>query len=114
MKKILIVFFVCLCFLSCGESKATLPMVIKVGRTDCIPCRKMTALLNELKPKLEGKAEIQIINLEEDPDAREKYNIGGIPTILFLDVEGKEIYRQTGILTEETIILKLKEAGANL
>ncbi len=80
-----------------------LPTVMKVGRTTCIPCRKMSKLLGEMEPKLEGRAVVTIVDIDEDPDAIKRFNVTGIPVTIFFDGQGKEIYRQIGLLEEKEI-----------
>jgi thioredoxin 1 len=88
-----------------------LPVVMKVGRTTCIPCRKMSKLLTEMEPKLSSKAKVEIVDIDEDPDAVKRFAVTGIPVTIFFDVSGKEIYRQIGLLEEKEIIQWLSVAG---
>lgn len=85
------------------ENSSGLPIVMKVGRTTCVPCRKMSKLLGQMEPKLEGKAKVQIVDIDEDPDAVKRYNVTGIPVTIFFDVSGNEVYRQIGLLEENEI-----------
>ena len=93
------------------ENSSGLPVVMKVGRTTCIPCRKMSKLLGEMKPKLQGKANVEIVDIDEDPDAVKRFNVTGIPVTIFFDVSGNEVYRQIGLLEEKDINNWLKVAG---
>lgn len=93
------------------DNASGLPIVMKVGRTTCVPCRKMSQLLGEMKPKLEGKAKVEIVDIDEDPDAVKRYNVTGIPVTIFFDVSGEELYRQIGLLEESEIITWLEKAG---
>ncbi len=88
-----------------------LPKVVKVGRTDCLPCKDMSAILGVVKEEISGKAKVEIVNLEDEPNAIQKYNIKGIPTTMFFDKKGKEVYRQIGIVPKEEVIDWLKKAG---
>lgn len=93
------------------ENTSGLPIVMKVGRTTCVPCRKMSQLLTEMKPKLSGKANVEIVDIDEDPDAVKRYNVTGIPVTIFFDVSGNEVFRQIGLLEESEIISWLEKAG---
>ena len=93
------------------DNTSGLPIVMKVGRTTCVPCRKMSQLLTEMKPKLSGKANVEIVDIDEDPDAVKLYNVTGIPVTIFFDVSGNEVYRQIGLLEESEIISWLEKAG---
>jgi thioredoxin 1 len=93
------------------ENTFGVPVVMKVGRTTCIPCRQMSKLLGEMEPKLEGKAKIEIVDIDEDPDAVKRFNVTGIPVTIFFDVNGTEVYRQIGVLEEMEINEWLVVAG---
>lgn len=93
------------------KNDLNLPTVMKVGRTTCIPCRKMSKLLGEMEPKLEGKAVVTIVDIDEDPDAVKRFNVTGIPVTIFFDKDGSETYRQIGLLEEKEIYDWLEKAG---
>lgn len=100
---------------SCGAVKLVetnrLPTVVKVGRTTCIPCRKMSKLFEELEPKMKGLATVTIVDIDEDPDAVKRFNVTGIPVTIFYRSDGVETYRQIGLLEENEIIEWLGKAG---
>lgn len=93
------------------QNDSGLPIVMKIGRTTCVPCRKMSKLLTELEPKLAGKAKVEIVDIDENPEAVKQFNVTGIPVTVFFDVSGKEVYRQIGLLEEKEIMQWLATAG---
>jgi len=88
-----------------------LPMVIDIGRDTCVPCRMMAPILRELETEYKGRAVIRVINLDEDPSAASRYGIYLIPTQIFIDGSGKEVYRHEGYLSKEAIMSILKDMG---
>lgn len=88
-----------------------LPMLIDLGKGTCIPCKKMKPILEELKTEYEGKAIVEIIDLRYDRQAARKYEIRLIPTQIFFDSEGKEIYRHEGFMDKQSIKMKFAEMG---
>ncbi len=96
-----------------GEKAKThdLPAVIDLGMGKCIPCRKMKPILDELAREYEGRARIEIIDIGEQPDAADRYRLELIPTQVFVDAEGNEVYRHEGFMPKEDIVAKLKEMG---
>lgn len=114
MKRILCLILVAamsVAIVSCGQKEPQLPKIVKIGRTDCLSCKDLSKILDGLKPKIEGKAAIEVINLEDDPDAMEEYEIKGIPTLLVYDTMGNEISRSIGVKTEQEILEMLVKAG---
>lgn len=97
-----------------GETAAGergLPMVIDVGRDTCVPCKMMAPILRELEEEYRGKAVIRVINLDNDPSAASRYGVYLIPTQIFIDGSGREVYRHEGYLSKEAIVSILKDMG---
>jgi thioredoxin 1 len=90
-----------------------LPKVIDLGRGTCIPCTKMLPILKELQTEYKGRALVEVIDLREQPDAAKVYNLRLIPTQIFFDSDGKEVWRHEGFLPKDEIEKKLKELGAS-
>jgi thioredoxin 1 len=97
-----------------SEEQSPLPKLLEVGSTTCTPCKMMKPVLEELGKEYKGKLSIEIIDVEKDKDAKELYNIKVIPTQIFYNAEGKEIFRHIGFFSKEDIINKWKELGINL
>jgi thioredoxin 1 len=94
---------------------ADLPRVIDLGRGKCVPCKRMAPILAELKQEYEGRAIIDAIDLG-DPGGRElarMYRVRLIPTQIFLDSDGNEVWRHEGFLPKEDIVAKLREMGVS-
>lgn len=98
-----------------GRHTATaLPKLLDIGAGHCIPCREMAPILEELKRDLAGKAEVVVIDLNEDPSAGDRYGIHLIPTQIFYDRGGKETLRHEGFMSKEEILAQLKALGAKI
>jgi thioredoxin 1 len=57
---------------------------------------------------------VEFIDIWKNPGAGEKYAVEMIPTQIFFDAEGKELFRHTGFLAKEEILAKWKELGVPL
>ncbi len=88
-----------------------LPMLIDLGKGTCIPCKKMKPILDELKKEYEGKAIVEIIDLRYDRQAARRYGIRLIPTQIFFDADGNEVYRHEGFMDKQAIKAKFAEMG---
>jgi thioredoxin 1 len=69
----------------------------------CPPCKAMLPIIDEIKSE-NPDYKIEKINIDEDSEKAEKYNVMGLPTFIFLK-DGEEISRITG-LTKKEILLK--------
>jgi thioredoxin 1 len=74
----------------------------------------MTSVLDELKTTYAGKLEVVFVDVWENEQAGEQYGIRMIPTQIFYDAEGKELFRHEGFFSKEDILAKWKEFGVNL
>lgn len=89
-----------------------LPRMVDVGADKCIPCKQMAPILVELKTEYAGRATIEFIDVWKNPAAGEPYGVRIIPTQIFYDRDGKEVWRHEGFLSKAEIVAKLKELGA--
>ena len=88
-----------------------LPRLLDLGATKCIPCKMMAPILDELKEQYAGVFEVEFIDVWENPAEAEKHGIQTIPTQIFFDASGKELFRHEGFFSKEEILAKWKEFG---
>lgn len=96
------------------ESVKSLPLIIDIGAKKCVPCKMMAPILEELKVEYAGVLNVQFIDVWENPAEGKKYRIWAIPTQIFYDASGRELYRHTGFMSKEQIINTFKDFGINL
>ena len=94
--------------------KKPLPRLLDLGAGKCIPCKMMAPILKELKKDCAGKLEVEFIDVWKNPDAAKQYGIEIIPTQIFFDAGGKELFRHVGFFAKEDILAKWKELGVDL
>ena len=95
-------------------AKPPLPKLLDLGANKCIPCKAMAPILEELKKEYAGKLEVEFIDVWKNPDAGKPYAIQMIPTQIFFDASGKELFRHTGFYGKDDILAKWKELGVDL
>lgn len=81
--------------------------MIDLGAKTCIPCKMMAPILSELQGEYQGRAAIIFIDVREDPSQGKRFDIHSIPTQIFYDKVGKEVYRHVGFLSKKEIKTKL-------
>jgi len=94
-----------------AEVKRPLPKLIDLGSKSCIPCKKMAPILDSLREEYKGRAEIIFIDTRENRQAGLDYKISFIPTQVFIDTAGKEIYRHVGFFPADSLTAHLKAMG---
>jgi thioredoxin 1 len=88
-----------------------LPVLIDLGADKCIPCKMMAPILEELKREYGGRLIVEFIDVWKNPAEAPKYDIKLIPTQIFYDASGKELFRHEGFFSKEDILSKWKELG---
>ena len=92
-----------------ADAPAPLPKLIDLGADKCVPCKKMAPILVELRADYAGLVDVVFIDVWKDKDAGEPYHLRLIPTQVFLDREGKEVFRHEGFFPREEIEKVFKE-----
>jgi len=87
------------------------PVLVDFGSNKCIPCRQLRPILKEVTQELSGKAHVLIIDVFEYRVLAREHRIQLIPTLVFFNRSGKEIFRHSGVWDKASIARKLKEAG---
>jgi len=95
---------------------AKLPKLLDMGASKCIPCRKMAPILEELKRDYAGKFTTEFVDVWQPENAAkgEEHKIRLIPTQIFFDAAGKELWRHEGFLSKEAILMKWEELGVTV
>ena len=92
----------------------TLPKMVDLGADKCIPCKMMAPILEEIKKDYAGTIDVEFIDVWKNPDKAKGYGISIIPTQIFYDASGKELFRHEGFFSKEDILNKWKEFGVEL
>jgi thioredoxin 1 len=61
----------------------------------CGPCRVIAPVVDELAQEYEGRLRVVKLNTDENPDVASRYQIMGIPTLLFFK-DGKPVDKIVG------------------
>jgi len=85
--------------------------MVDLGAKKCIPCKMMAPILEKLEKEYAGRAAVVFLDVWEDSKPAHRFSIRGIPTQIFFDKEGREVFRHLGFLSEEEIVRRLKDMG---
>ncbi len=99
-----------------GEPPKTVPVkgmvtMVDLGATRCIPCKMMAPILQKLEKRYAGKAAIVFFDVWVDPQPARRFGIRAIPTQVFFNKKGEEVYRHEGFMSEEAIVAALQKLG---
>jgi len=74
----------------------------------CGPCKMLGPVIEDLAGKYEGKAIVGKVNTDEEPGLAIRYNVTGIPTVIFFK-DGEEIDRKVGVMPPDAFVQVLEQ-----
>ena len=79
---------------------------LEFGATGCSACRLMERVLEQIRTKYPSEIKVQFLNvlLPANQDMMKYYGVAAIPTQVFLDVSGKEVFRHTGYFSFDDFV----------
>ena len=83
--------------------------MLDLGAKKCIPCKMMAPIIEVLKEEYDGKAAIVFIDVRQHPQEARKYRIRAIPTQIFYDESGGEVFRHVGFMDKKSIVRMLEK-----
>ncbi len=92
-----------------GEKK--LPTLKSLSTPTCPACLQMAKVLDEINEKYAGKLAAEKVNVEEHPEMAREYKVRYVPTLLFLDAEGKVVQQEVGYRSLDEVLEIFKKAG---
>jgi thioredoxin 1 len=83
--------------------------MVDIGAKACVPCKMMQPVLAAVEEVFKGKAAIVFIDVWEHREQGERFGVRLIPTQIFFDRQGTEVYRHEGFLDQEAMTAKLRQ-----
>ncbi len=96
---------------STGTTAATIPKLVDLGADKCVACKAMAPILDDLREAYDGRLDVVFIDVWKNRDAAREYGVQVIPTQIFYDPSGNELFRHQGFLSREDILGKWEEFG---
>ena len=84
------------------------PVLVDFFATWCGPCKMLSPILREVKDSLGDTVSIIKIDVDKNQQISSKYQVRGVPTLILFQ-NGKQLWRQSGVLTKEEIIKTIIE-----
>ncbi|HCU22195.1 MAG TPA: thioredoxin [Candidatus Atribacteria bacterium] len=97
-----------------GANEVNLPRFLELGADQCVPCKMMQPILEELRREYSGQLQVDFIDVWKDPKQSQQFAVSSIPTQIIFDAQGEEVFRHIGFFPKDQILKKFEELGMSL
>jgi thioredoxin 1 len=87
------------------------PLIVRFGLERCLQCIKQGQAFAELEPKYAGRMEFRTVHIGEQESMAGEYKVLLIPTVLFFDGAGEEVFRHVGYLSADALEAEFTRTG---
>jgi len=91
---------------------AELPRLVNLKTENCIHCKRMIPILAELKQEYNSAFTIYTFDIGRRPEIGRAFGtIRILPTLVFFDPAGREVYRFEGYMSKAEILQRFRSLG---
>ena len=88
--------------------QATLPVLVDFWAPWCGPCKMLGPVLEEMAAANDSRLKVVKINVDENPDLAQKYEVMSIPSV-FLFKNGQVLDSFTGVMSKQALTEKIEK-----
>lgn len=88
------------------------PILVDFFATWCGPCKILSPILKEVKEQLGEQISIIKIDVDKNQQVAAQHQVRGVPTMILFQ-NGKQLWRQSGVLDKNTIVNIVLEKSNN-
>ncbi len=93
-----------------SETPIGKPKLIFFTQPGCPPCGPVGVLVKELSKEMGDTVFFETVDISENFEPAERYNIQATPTVVILDAQGNEVKRFVGIVEKDELKSALESA----
>lgn len=84
------------------QYEGKLPAIVDFYATWCVPCKKLSPILEDLAQKYAGKIVVYRVDVDAEQILAQRMGVTSMPTLLFIPVNGQP-QQTVGLLPAETL-----------
>ncbi len=95
------------------QDQPGLPRLLDIGSKTCIPCKMMEPVLDELRKEYASTMRVDFVDvgIVDNVAVAKRHKVDVIPTQIFFDAAGTELWRHEGFISKADILAKWLELG---
>jgi thioredoxin 1 len=78
------------------------PVLVDMWAEWCMPCRAMEPAIDALAEQFEGKIDVAKLNVDDNPELAQKFDVMSIPTLLLFK-DGQPVERLVGLASKDKV-----------
>lgn len=86
-----------------------LPTILEFDRKLCPICKKAEEIIQAVKDEHPGQFMVELVYIDEVPSLFRQFKVAFVPTQVFRDATGQEVFRHEGVFPREPLEQKLRE-----
>lgn len=106
-----VVVSVMLVLLAVSCSYAALPSVTMLSLKTSPACAQMQKILTYINNQYSGRIETNNIYLEDNPELAAQFNVKHVPTLVYMDANGRIIAIEVGYKTADRVLAVFRKMG---
>lgn len=83
------------------------PILVDFYATWCGPCQALQPILQEVSHELKGRVKVVKVDVDKNQLAAQTFQVRGVPTLILFH-KGKQVWRQSGVLSASQILNAIK------
>ncbi|MHB8763006.1 MAG: thioredoxin fold domain-containing protein [Deferrisomatales bacterium] len=87
------------------------PLIVDFGMTRCLQCIEQAKTMEELKTAVGDRVLLRFVHVGQDGALAAAYQVLLIPTLVYFDAGGREVFRNVGQMKKAPMLAKARELG---
>jgi thioredoxin 1 len=92
-----------------SQPPPTLPEILEFDRKLCPVCLETELAIKAVQDRYPGQFVVRYVHIDEEPNLFRHYKVAIVPTQIFLNASGKQVFRHEGVYKPVMLEKKLRD-----